>query len=147
MINETILYSDKYIFAKLGIITESLNLILLTSLLLIYNVYATTVIFCLIFILASIYFKFTSIKIKKLSSLRQKDEKKLFKLYNETFNNLKDINVYNLHDLIISKSDSIISSYNNNYKKLYRLQVAARPIIEIFLILFFLLFFLFLFTF
>ena len=85
-----------------------------------------------------LYVKFTSVRIKKLSSKRQVDEKELFKTYNEGFNNLKDINVYNLHNLIINKTDQIISSSNNNYKKLYKLQVAAKPLIEILLVIFFL---------
>ena len=140
LINETLIYSDKYIFAILNIITDCLTLILLTLLLLFYNPIVTSIIIFLVFFLALIYFKFTSLKIKELSIQRQEDEKKLFKLYNESFNNLKDINIYNLHDLIIQKTDPIISSFNNNYKKLYRLQVAAKPLIEIFLILFFLLF-------
>lgn len=140
LINETLIYSDKYIFAILNIITDCLTLILLTLLLLFYNPIVTSIIIFLVFFLALIYFKFTSLKIKELSIQRQEDEKKLFKLYNESFNNLKDINIYNLHDLIIGKTDPIISSFNNNYKKLYRFQVAAKPLIEIFLILFFLLF-------
>ena len=87
-----------------------------------------------------IYFKFSNVKIKELSGKREEDERKLFQLYNESFNNLKDINIYNLHDLIIKKTQPIISSFNDNYKKLYRFQVAARPLLEIFLILFFLIF-------
>ena len=140
LINESLLYSDKYIFAILNIITDCLTLVLLTLLLLFYNPIAASIIIFLVFFLVLIYFKFTSLKIKELSIQRQEDEKKLFKLYNESFNNLKDINIYNLHDLIIRKTDPIISSFNNNYKKLYRFQVAAKPLIEIFLILFFLLF-------
>ena len=140
LINETLIYSDKYIFAILNIFTDCLTLILLTSFLLFYNPLATSIVIFIIIILAFIYFKFSSVKIRKLSSQRQIDERKLFKMYNEGFNNLKDINIYNLHDLIINKTRPIISSYNNNYKKLYRFQVAARPILEIFLILFFLLF-------
>ena len=140
LINETLIYSDKYIFAILNIITDCLTLILLILLLFIYNPIITSIIIFLVFLLALIYFKFTSLKIKELSIQRQEDEKKLFKLYNESFNNLKDINIYNLHNLVIGKTDPIISSFNNNYKKLYRFQVAAKPLIEIFLILFFLLF-------
>ena len=140
LINETLIYSDKYIFAILNIITDCLTLILLILLLFIYNPIITSIIFFLVFLLALVYFKFTSLKIKELSIQRQEDEKKLFKLYNESFNNLKDINIYNLHNLVIGKTDPIISSFNNNYKKLYRFQVAAKPLIEIFLILFLLLF-------
>ena len=46
LINETLIYSDKYIFAILNIITDTLTLILLITLLLFYNYLATsTVIF------------------------------------------------------------------------------------------------------
>lgn len=140
LINETVLYSDKYIFAILNIITDCLTLTMLIFLLFVYDPLTTFTIIFLVLILAILYVKFTSERIKKLSTKRQIDEKQLFKIYNEGFNNLKDINVYNLHDLIINKTDPIISSFNNNYKKLYRFQVAAKPIIEILLILFFLLF-------
>lgn len=138
LIKETLLYSDKYIFAYLNIFTDCLTLILLSLLLFFYNPTATIIIIFLIIILALVYFKVTSIKIKELSSKRQEDERQLFKLYNESFNNLKDINIYNLHDLVISKTYPVITSYNNNYKKLYKFQVAARPIFEMLLILFFL---------
>ena len=140
LINETLLYSDKYIFAYLNIFTDCLTLILLSLLLFFYNPTATIIIIFLIIILAIVYFKVTSIKIKELSSKRQEDERQLFKLYNESFNNLKDINIYNLHDLVISKTYPVITSFNNNYKKLYRFQVAAKPLIEISLVLFFLIF-------
>ena len=140
LINETLIYSDKYIFAILNIITDTLTLILLITLLLFYNYLATSTVIFFVGFLVLIYFKFSNVKIKELSGKREEDERKLFQLYNESFNNLKDINIYNLHDLIIKKTQPIISSFNDNYKKLYRFQVAARPLLEIFLILFFLIF-------
>ena len=71
LINETLIYSDKYIFAILNIFTDCLTLILLTSFLLFYNPLATSIVIFIIIILVFIYFKFSSVKIRKLSSQRQ----------------------------------------------------------------------------
>ena len=49
LINESLLYSDKYIFAILNIITDCLTLVLLTLLLLFYNPIATSIIIFLVF--------------------------------------------------------------------------------------------------
>lgn len=140
LINESLIYSDKYIFAILNIITDGLNLLLLGILLLLFNPEVTLIIIILVSILGFFYYRYSSQKIKTLSKKRQEDEVKLFKFYNESFNNLKDISIYNLYDFIINKTQPVISSYNTNYKRLYRFQVAAKPLLEIILILFFLLF-------
>ena len=138
LIIESMIYTDKYIFAILNIITDALNLVLLFLLLLIYSPTITLLLIVILSILGIFYYKFSSFKIRELSEKRSRDESGLFKLYNESFNNLKDINIYNLYVTIIDQAKKFIKSYNNNYKKLYKFQVAARPILEMLLILFFL---------
>ena len=140
IINETIIYSDKYVFAILNLITDLMTTFLLLTLLFFFNFQITSVVILIILLLGTGYFFFSSKKIKKLSVKRSNDESLLFKIYSESLNNFKDIKVYNIEEYILNKAKPIISSSLENYKKLYQFQVTAKPLFEISLIVFFLIF-------
>jgi ABC-type multidrug transport system fused ATPase/permease subunit len=140
ILNESLIYSDKYFFAVLSIISESLTIIFLLALLFFYNFQITITVLAIIVIVGFLYFSFSGKKLKILSTKRSIDENLLFKIYYESLNNLKDIKVYNAHDYVINKAKPIISETIANHKKLYLLQSVTRPLFEIVLILSFLIF-------
>jgi ABC-type multidrug transport system fused ATPase/permease subunit len=140
ILNESLIYSDKYVFAVLSIISDSLTVIFLLTLLFFYNFQITITVLTIVAIVGFLYFSFSSKKLKILSTIRSVDENLLFKIYYESLNNLKDIKVYNAHDYIINKAQPIISKSIANHLKLYQFQCVARPLFEIVLILSFLIF-------
>ena len=138
IINETLIYSDKYVFAILNLISDSLILVLILLMLLYFNFKITIGILLIVGFLSFLYFSYSIKIINFLSKKRSNDESLLFKKLSESFGNIKDIKIYNIYDYIFTSTEKLINNYVKNYRKLYQLQIAPKPLFEFILILAFL---------
>ena len=138
IINETLIYSDKYVFAILNLISDSLILVLILLMLLYFNFKITIGILLIVGFLSFLYFSYSIKIINFLSKKRSNDESLLFKKLSESFSNIKDIKIYNIYDYIFTSTEKLINNYVKNYRKLYQLQIVPKPLFEFILILAFL---------
>jgi ABC-type multidrug transport system fused ATPase/permease subunit len=138
IINETLIYSDKYVFAILNLISDSLILVLILLMLLYFNFKITIGILLIVGFLSFLYFSYSIKIINFLIKKRCIDESLLFKKLSESFSNIKDIKIYNIYDYIFTSTEKLINNYVKNYRKLYQLQIVPKPLFEFILILAFL---------
>jgi ABC-type multidrug transport system fused ATPase/permease subunit len=120
-----------FIITQITLFTEFLFLIFLSALLIYYNFYIY--IFCLILFsgISLVYLKVIRKKVLKLGNLRQNNLAEMQKNLIECFSGIKDIIVYSLQGIFLSKFSNFNKDYNQSLYKFDSINSIPRYWLEI----------------